>query len=327
MAQFRFFGASVGLLLAMSSVLVGAARADDPTRSLGVFGDWQAVMSEGPQGPWCYVTATPDTTGAAKTGQQAALYVSHWPEDGIYAVPSVTLAHDIKNGTTPLMRTEKAFFRTKTLNGGREGSVVADADDRQQLIKEMQSGEALHVISTSSAGVQSEDVYSLNGFAAALAEINATCHGRRNGLSRYIPLACSGEYLSEHDSGKSTQSNSINLWVIIDQFDHVMYVKPTGEDAYSWDQTTGNPLLITRRNFTWWDERVFTGGYSGYSARYIDRQTSNFYFVDRFPFESRTGGYWEVSKGSCEIRQDIRSIPDLPRALEDLARPPGSPRF
>lgn len=141
--------------------------------------DWQVQKTSEGSDLVCYMTSTPENQeGNFKKRGNPYISVTHRPGKGSFNVFNVMAGYTYKEEsevkvfvvTDPKKKAKE--FTLFTHNGG---AWTIDGKQDVELIQAMKSGVTLVIEGTSQKGTTSKDTYSLNGFSAALKEMNSVC--------------------------------------------------------------------------------------------------------------------------------------------------------
>ncbi|HWB50710.1 MAG TPA: invasion associated locus B family protein [Stellaceae bacterium] len=156
----------------------GAAVTDPgPAKSLGSAGGWTAYLAENKAGKVCYLVGHPEKSEPAALKRQPAMaMVTHRTEDNVSNVVSFDEGYplneegdvivEVGREKFPLFaKNDTAWARTSELD---RTIVAALSKERQAVVK-----------ASPKKGRATTDIYSLNGFAKALALIDKACDVKR----------------------------------------------------------------------------------------------------------------------------------------------------
>ena len=191
--QFRFVVAAAGavVLSAASPVLAqghlkpkpaaasktagkkDAAPSGKPTL-VGTFGDWGAYEAQGAKSKICYALAQPkERTPAALKREQAYIFISSRPGEGVHNEVSVIMGLPLKEGSGDA----KAEVGTTTFDLVTKGqnAWMKNAAQEGQLIDVMKKHGRLVVKAPGAKGALATDSYSLSGLGQALDRVAKDC--------------------------------------------------------------------------------------------------------------------------------------------------------
>ncbi|MFO1060962.1 MAG: invasion associated locus B family protein [Dongiaceae bacterium] len=167
--------------------LASPARAEDP-KSIGVFGDWEAVTVKDAKGKVCYMTSNPKKSeGAVKNRQKAYAMVIHRPAEKSYDVVTFAAGYNFKEGSKVTVTIDKlalTMYTAKDHAWAWDSASSADQATDKKLVDAMRKGTDMTVKGTSARGNETVDTYSLKGFMRAYAAIGTAC-----GLKAPAPAA------------------------------------------------------------------------------------------------------------------------------------------
>jgi len=162
---------AAGLLLGVS-----AAQAQDPQpKEAGTFGAWTAYHYDTKKGPVCYIVSQPQKAELSRKGAKrdpVYFLVTHRPGEKVYGEVSTIIGYPFRKNSMPTVSIDGRKFTMFAVGDGAwtEGPAV----DRQ-MVAAMKKGRQMVVQGVSRRGTKSRDVYSLKGFSAAMAKIDALC--------------------------------------------------------------------------------------------------------------------------------------------------------
>jgi hypothetical protein len=159
--------------------LVAPARADEP-KSIGVFGDWEAVIVKDAKGKVvCYMTSNPKKSeGTVKNRQKAYAMVIQRPAEKSFDVVTFAAGYNYKDGSKATVTIDKQVLTMYTSKDHAWAWDTAASDDQatdKKLVDAMRKGTDLTLKGTSARGNDTVDSYSLMGFMRAYAAIAAAC--------------------------------------------------------------------------------------------------------------------------------------------------------
>ncbi|MGH6962708.1 MAG: invasion associated locus B family protein [Dongiaceae bacterium] len=160
------------MVLCLGVMSATTASAQNP-KSIGSFGNWQALTfdEEGKQG--CYVISEPDRKeGAYSSRGKVYALVTHRPEDKQVDVVTIIAGYTFKDSSEVTVEIGDAKFALFT----SEGTAWApDEEGDHNLVEAMKQGTGMVVRGVSSRGTETTDTYSLTGFTKAYNAIRQAC--------------------------------------------------------------------------------------------------------------------------------------------------------
>jgi hypothetical protein len=164
-------------LIALASALLfshAALAADDP-RLLGTFGTWNAYAFTDAGKKVCFMSAKPaEQKGKFKKRGDVLLFVTHWPEDKLKNVVSVSAGYPFKPGSDAVLTVGSGTYPLTT-RGETASSKDNAADDA--ITAALAKEPSLKIEGVSSRGTQTADTYDLKGAADAYGAISKECAG------------------------------------------------------------------------------------------------------------------------------------------------------
>ena len=155
-----------------------AAKKDTATSSkptlVGTFGDWGAYEAQGAKSKICYALAQPkERTPAALKREQAYIFISSRPGEGVHNEVSVIMGLPLKEGSGDA----KAEVGTTTFDLVTKGqnAWMKNAAQEGQLIDVMKKHGRLVVKAPGAKGALATDSYSLSGLGQALDRVAKDC--------------------------------------------------------------------------------------------------------------------------------------------------------
>ncbi len=148
-----------------------------PAKSLGTSGSWTAYMAQNKAGKVCYLVGQPEKTESASMKRKTVMAtVTHRTEDQVANVVSFDVGYPLnedddvtveigKDKFTLFARDDSAWARTPDLD---TQIVTALTKEKQAIVK-----------GSPKKGHGTVDIYSLAGFARALALIDKACDVKR----------------------------------------------------------------------------------------------------------------------------------------------------
>jgi len=165
---------TIGISIAGSMALAGAARAEDPV-SLGQFDDWEAFTYRAEGAPVCYVFSAPKKIESdKKIAKRDEVYfmVTHVPGRKVKGQISTIIGYPFKEASIVVLKVDGVPFDLYTIG---DAAWAATADIEQGIVKVMKASKSFTLTGISWKGTQTTDTYSLTGFNKALDKIDASC--------------------------------------------------------------------------------------------------------------------------------------------------------
>ena len=141
---------------------------------VGNYGDWGAYLAQGGKAKICYALAQPkDRAPAALKKEQAYIFISNRPAEGVHNEISVIMGVPLKDGQA----TARAEVGTASFDLVSKGqnAWLKNAADEARFIDAMKKGSKLIVKGTLIKGGTAIDSYSLAGLAQALERVVKDC--------------------------------------------------------------------------------------------------------------------------------------------------------
>ncbi len=145
----------------------GATTTPGKPMLVGNYGDWGAYLTQGGKSKICYALAQPkDRTPSSLKKEQAYIFISNRPAEGVHNEISVIMGVPLKDGDAQA----KAEIGTASFDLVSKGqnAWVKNAADEARFIDAMKKGSKLIVKGTLIKGGTATDSYSLSGLAQAL---------------------------------------------------------------------------------------------------------------------------------------------------------------
>ena len=166
------FGSISALALLIMTLFGPAARAEEPAL-LGEFNDWAAYAYKAADTKVCYASSRPKGSEPKSAKRDPAFFlVTHMPGRKIRGEISTIIGYPFKKETNAELTIGEAKF---TLFTNADGAWADTPATEKQIVDAMKTGKSLKVKGTSWRGTETEDTYSLDGIAAALASIDKAC--------------------------------------------------------------------------------------------------------------------------------------------------------
>lgn len=161
------------------------------TESLGTAGPWSAYASRDKTGRVCYLVGQPqksDSTGTSRKGPMAM--VTHRPAENISNVVSFVEGYALKDGSEVALEIGGKKFELFTKD---DGAWARTAELDRTIVGTLAHGKSAIVKGTPQKGRATTDVYSLGGFAKALALIDKACGIKREDTAAPAVKPASGK--------------------------------------------------------------------------------------------------------------------------------------
>ncbi len=165
--------AKLVLLLALAALEAAPAGAQT---LIGRFDKWEAIRGGSAQEPICFIAAVPAKSEGkiAKRGD-AILMIGHFPKKKAFGQVQVKVGFALKKGA-----------RLELAVGAKSFKLVADGDsaygenakENGEIVAALKAGKTASATGLPANGAKIVDTYPLDGFAKALAAIDAAC-GRK----------------------------------------------------------------------------------------------------------------------------------------------------
>ena len=173
------------MLLASWRVASCAGAALAQVASGGTGGDAREIARHGAWVVWaatqvgqliCFAATQPKTSQPAQPQrEQAYVYISAWPGDGVKAEVSVASGFAPRKGSTVTLTVGTGNFVLFTAG---DRAFVADPTTELKLIDAMKKGASMQVKSVHERGMLVTDTYSLAGLTPTLAALTQGCSGQ-----------------------------------------------------------------------------------------------------------------------------------------------------
>jgi hypothetical protein len=165
--------AAVALVLALSAPGLVPARAQEPPKELGKFGDWDALSYKDNGGMVCYAATLPKKQDGHKGAEgETILQVTDWPAKKRLGVVSLSVDYTYKKGADVELEIGKTRLKLNPV--GRAAWASQEGDDAK-IIRAMKSANELVLRATTDQGKAASDGYSLRGFSKALDTAHKAC--------------------------------------------------------------------------------------------------------------------------------------------------------
>ena len=143
------------------------------TRSLGTVGSWSAYASGDKAGRVCYLVGQPEKSDSAGIARKAPVaMVTHRPAENIANVVSFVEGYPLKKGSEVALEVGDKKFELFTKD---DSAWARTAELDRTIVATLANGRSAIVKGTPHNGKPTTDIYSLAGFAKALALIDKAC--------------------------------------------------------------------------------------------------------------------------------------------------------
>ncbi|MBK8176198.1 MAG: invasion associated locus B family protein [Rhodospirillales bacterium] len=161
-------------ILLGAGIWLAAAMPGSAQQTLGVYGDWTAVVFGSGDKRMCYIGSTPKKQEGKYTVRgETHVLVTHRPNEKVVGEVSVAAGYPYRQGKDATIEIDKkATFNLFTRD---ENAWAFDASADRDLVRAMKAGSQMIVRGTSSRGTLTTDTYSLSGFTAAYNAIDKAC--------------------------------------------------------------------------------------------------------------------------------------------------------
>jgi hypothetical protein len=159
------------------------------TESLGASGPWSAYASRDKTGRVCYLVGQPQKSDSAGTPRKApSAIVTHRPAENITNVVSFVEGYALKDGSEVALEVGDKKFELFTKD---DGAWARTAELDRTIVGTLAHAKSAIVKGTPQKGRPTTDVYSLAGFAKALALIDKACGVKRENAAPAVKPASS----------------------------------------------------------------------------------------------------------------------------------------
>ena len=159
--------------VAMLMCLAGTAAQAEGAREIARHGAWTVLVADTDGQKTCFAANKPkQTVPATAKRDQAFVYVSAWPKDGVKAEVSVTRGAKFKRGSSVMLIVGDGRFPLFTT---QDRAFVANPTAVLKLIDAMKKGSSMVVESIDESGSLVADVYSLTGLTQTMTAITQGC--------------------------------------------------------------------------------------------------------------------------------------------------------
>jgi len=159
------------------------------TESLGASGPWSAYASRDKTGRVCYLVGQPQKSDSAGTPRKApSAIVTHRPAENITNVVSFVEGYALKDGSEVALEVGDRKFELFTKD---DGAWARTAELDRTIVGTLAHAKSAIVKGTPQKGRPTTDVYSLAGFAKALALIDKACGVKRENAAPAVKPASS----------------------------------------------------------------------------------------------------------------------------------------
>ena len=157
------------------------------TESLGASGPWSAYASRDKTGRVCYLVGQPQKSDSAGTPRKApSAMVTHRPAENIANVVSFVEGYALKEGSEVALEVGDKKFELFTKD---DGAWARTAELDRTIVGTLAHAKSAVVKGTPQKGRPTTDVYSLAGFAKALALIDKACGVKRENAAPAVKPA------------------------------------------------------------------------------------------------------------------------------------------
>jgi len=161
------------IALTLTIAALPALAQQPQTKALGTYQSWSAFETGTGNNKTCYVYAVPAKSQGKYTSRNPTyIQVSHRPAGKVINEVSITAGYPFKGASEVQVDVGKQKFALFTKD---DGAWAPDSKVDTAIVKAMATNGTMVVKGTSNRGTATVDTYPLNGFAAALAEINKAC--------------------------------------------------------------------------------------------------------------------------------------------------------
>ena len=144
---------------------------------LGDAESWSAFAETDKNAKVCFMVGRPVKSEPENLKRgDVYVYVTHRPADKTYNVVSFAAGYPYKDGSDAELAVDTHKF---TLFTSKEGAWSRDAATDKAVVEAMAKGKQAVLKGTSARGTNTTDTYSLDGFAAMLAQIDKACGVKR----------------------------------------------------------------------------------------------------------------------------------------------------
>jgi Invasion associated locus B (IalB) protein len=167
-------------------------------QSLGKFGSWTAYASQGSAGRVCYLVGQPKKSEPSGFARKAPMgMVTHRPAEKITNVVSFVEGYPLREGSEVALDIDGGKFAMFTKD---DGAWARTSELDKTIAGALAKGKQAVVKGVSKKGPETTDVYSLSGFARALAAIDKACGVKREDSALPPPPAPSHHHRSRKHS-------------------------------------------------------------------------------------------------------------------------------
>lgn len=157
------------------------------TEALGASGSWSAYASRDKAGRVCYLVGQPQKSDSAGTARKApSAMVTHRPAENIANVVSFVEGYSLKEGSEVALEVGDKKFELFTKD---DGAWARTAELDRTIVSTLAHAKSAVVKGTPQKGRPTTDVYSLAGFAKALALIDKACGVKRENAAPAVKPA------------------------------------------------------------------------------------------------------------------------------------------
>jgi hypothetical protein len=159
--------------LAAALLLSHTALAADDPKLIGAFGGWNAYAFTDKGQKVCFMSAKPaKQEGKFKKRGNVLLFVTHWPEDKLKNVVTVSAGYPYSPGSEAALTVNGDSYKLTTA-GETASSKDETSDDA--ITAAIAKGGSLKVEGVSARGTETADTYDLSGAADAWGAIGKEC--------------------------------------------------------------------------------------------------------------------------------------------------------
>lgn len=167
---------AIWLACIAGAALAAAAPSWAADKFLGRFGKWEAHKGGDGGDAYCFIAALPAKTEGkiAKRGE-ATLMIAHFPKRKSFGQVQVKAGFALKKGAKLGL---EIGAKTYALAADGDTAHGGSAKENAEIVAALKAGKSAEATALPGAGPKITDIYSLDGFAKALAAIDKEC-GRK----------------------------------------------------------------------------------------------------------------------------------------------------